>query len=103
MTGDKPNPNLTAALTVSLSELDLAEDSPLREADESSIDILLDEFNQAFAEGLPEKITEEKLEKMVNMFRAQAYQWEQQEEQKRNAPRRTRSTKTLVEALELDL
>lgn len=101
-----PNPNLTAAMRASLENSmsdNQDSDSPLRLADENSIDILLDRINTAMAEGLPEKITDEELQKVINLYRAQAFKWEQDEQIKATKTRGTgrRSHKEVVEGLEL--
>lgn len=101
-----PNENLSAALRASLEMTQSDQDhpdSPLRLADENSIDILLDRINSAMAEGLPEKITDEDLRRAIDAYRAQAYKWEQQEQQKAEKSRGSgrRSHKEVVEGLEL--
>ncbi len=78
-------------------------DSPLRLADENSVDILLDRINTHMAEGLPEKITDQDLMKTIDIYRSQAFKWEQDEQKKLEAGKgtRRRSHKEAVEGLEL--
>lgn len=96
-----PNPNLTAALQGSLDAIEAAPDSPLTEATADSVDILLDRINSAFAEGMPEKLTDETLMQAINLYRSQALRWEQDEEIKKAKGPRTR--KSIAEAITIDL
>jgi len=69
--------NLLAALRGSLRVIEnpapgVDPDSPLSEATADSVNFLLSEINDALAEGMPEKITDEKLALAVDIFRAQA-------------------------------
>lgn len=72
--------NLTGALAGSLRIVESQNDSPLAEATVNSVDELLEYINSAFAEGMPEKLTEQKLDEAIDLFRAQALKWEQDEE-----------------------
>lgn len=99
--GGAPNENLAAALRASLHLVENpapgTEDSPLGEATVDSVNFLLSEINDALAEGMPEKITDEKLAVLVDIYRAQALRWQTEEEEKRNKPRGTRkSTKGII-------
>lgn len=104
-----PNENLTGALNASLRLIETesasendgfsATDSPLREADPNAIDEMLDRINQCFAEGMPEKITDEKLHELVDLYRAEALRWQQEEQNKK--PRARATKKPIIEALDL--
>lgn len=99
------DPNLTAALSGTLEFFE-NQDSPLAEATPDSVDELLDRANTAFAEGVPEKLTDETLLKLVTLYRAQALKWQQDEEIKKTKTRAAgRATKTLTpaEAIDIDL
>lgn len=101
-----PNDNLTSALRASLSLVEDNPTSPLSEATPDSVDELLDRINSAMAEGLPEKITDETLRKVIDLYRAQAYRFQQDEENKprRAAPgTKTPKPKPLAEIIDLDL
>ena len=87
-----PNPNLTAALQGSLATIEESPNSPLSEATTDSVDILLDRINGAFAEGLPEKLTDETLVQVINLYRSQALRFEQEEEIKKTKSPRTRKS-----------
>jgi len=67
--------------------------SPLSEATADSVNFLLSEINDALAEGMPEKITDEKLSVLVDIYRAQALKWATDEIEKKNKPRGTRRKK----------
>ena len=95
MTGD---PNLLGALKGSLDLLD--GESPLVEADPAAVNELLDRINEKMAAGLPGNITDEELERAVNVYRAMAYKWEQEEQQPKT--RNTRK-KRVAEAVDIDL
>lgn len=106
-----PNPNLTAALRASLESIDnpLEEapegfdgsDSPLETVTTDSVDILLDRVNDHLTSGLPDRITDDLLRRMVDIYRAQALYWEQ-EEAKPKTPRGKKVVKS-IEDLKLDL
>lgn len=95
--------NLAAALRASLHLVENpapgTEDSPLGEATVDSVNFLLDEINNALAEGMPEKITDEKLAVLVDIYRAQALRWQTEEQEKKDKPRSgsRRSKGTIVE------
>jgi hypothetical protein len=118
----KPNENLTGALRGSLRLVE-AEDakreaeadesgenvvregfdvsnSPLAEVDPNAIDIELDQINENFAAGTPEKVTDETLARVVDLYRAQALRWEQEEQTKKRAPRGSKKI-SHAESLEL--
>ena len=115
----QPNENLSGALRASLRLVekeaqakDAVKDaspsheqppivnSPLAEVEADSIEEELDRINQGFIAGVPEKITDEKLASLVDLYRAQALRWEQEESVKK--PRSGRSPKPVlhIEALE---
>ncbi len=96
-----PDPNLTAALEGSLALVTENPDSPLTEATPDSIDILLDRINNAFAEGLPEKLTDETLRQVITAYRSQALRWTQEEEIKRAKGPRTKKAVPLGVAFDL--
>lgn len=84
-----PDPNLTAALKLSLAAVndgpsreppDFATDSPLREVLPTSLAELTDRVNQKLVAGLPEEITDELLDRYVDLWRAEALRWRQEEE-----------------------
>jgi len=81
-----PDPNLTGALKGALELLET--DSPLSEATPDSVDELLDRINQHMADGMPERVTDADLELAVNVFRAQAFRWAQEEQQIKTTRRR---------------
>jgi hypothetical protein len=92
---DPTNP-LAAALRASLRIVEdptIDPDSPLSEATVDSVNILLDEINNALAEGMPERITDDKLAQLVDIYRAQALTWATTEEDKKNKPRGKRAPK----------
>jgi len=82
------DPNLTGALRASLESF--TENSPLAEGnDENSIDEYLDRINEDLVAGAVEKITDDRLHKLVDLYRAQALRWTQEEQTK--APRQRKS------------
>ncbi len=97
--------NLKGALAGSLRIIsENPPDSPLTEVTTDSVDELLERINGAFAEGMPEKLTDATLVRAVDLFRAQALKWEQDEEI-RASKTRTRSTgpkKSISQAVDLD-
>jgi hypothetical protein len=104
-----PNLNLTAALRASLELIDnpldpsepegfTGTDSPLEQVTTDSVDILLERINEHIAAGLPERVTDDLLRRLVDNFRAQALYWEQ-EEAKPKTPRG--SKKPPLEKLDL--
>lgn len=99
---ESPNPNLTAALSGSLRLIDENLDSPLKEATADSIDALLDHINAGLAEGLPAKISDSDLLRVVEIYRAQALRW-QQDEQSKVTRVSARARKTPGQAVDLDL
>ena len=111
----QPNENLSGALRASLRLVEKEEaakdtspsreqppivNSPLTEVEADSIEEELDRINQGFIQGVPEKITDEKLASLVDLYRAQALKWEQEESVKK--PRAARGAKPVlhIEALE---
>jgi hypothetical protein len=96
-----PDPNLTAALQGSLEIVTANPESPLTEATPDSVDILLDRINSAFAEGLPEKLTDETLRQVITVYRSQALRWTQEEEIKKAKGPRTRKAVPLGVAFDL--
>ena len=97
--------NLAAALRASLHLVENpapgTEDSPLGEATADSVNFLLDEINNALAEGMPEKLTDEKLLVLVDIYRAQAFRWQSEEADNASRPRSSRRTKGSVVEIEL--
>jgi hypothetical protein len=93
-----PNLNLTAALRASLESIDNplvdnetpegfdGTDSPLEAVTTDSVDLLLDRVNEHLTAGLPDRVTDDLLRRLVDNFRAQALYWEQ-EEAKPKTPR----------------
>ena len=77
------------------------EHSPLAEVEANSIELELDRINENLIAGTPEKITDERLEHFVNLYRAQAVKWETEEQIKK--PRAKLGTKKVShgEAMEL--
>lgn len=65
--------------------------SPLAEATPDSIDELLDMINDSLVEGMPERITEEKLGPLVDAFRAEALKWTQEQLEKKPRQRKTKT------------
>lgn len=98
-----PDENLTAALQGTLDILNESPEaeSPLAEATPDSIDLLFERINQNLAEGLPEKISDSDLLRVVQIYRAQALKWSQDEEIKRNKPRA--SKKPLGKLIDINL
>jgi ribosome assembly protein YihI (activator of Der GTPase) len=92
------DPNLTAALRGALDLLD--GDSPLSEADPKAVDELLDRINQNLVAGLPGRITDKDLTSFVNMVRAQAYRWTQEDQ---NKTPKVRERKTHSQAVDIEL
>jgi len=101
--------NLTGALRASLrvvegegpsSGLDPSAQSPLREATPDSIDELLRQVNDAFGQGLPESVSDDTLRQLVDLYRAQALKWDQDEAIKRDKPKASRKKN---EAITIDL
>jgi hypothetical protein len=85
------NPTLAGALRASLRIVENTPlESPLAEATIDSIDLLLDELDQNLVAGMPEAITDEKLIALIDVFRAQAINWEMQ--QQAETPKRSRKT-----------
>lgn len=107
------NPNLTGALRATLnlikgdgnpSEGFTAEGSPLLEAGEieNSIKILIDRINSKMVLGLPHEITDSDLDKYIDIVRAEALRFEQEDRDKK--PRAKKSnTKVTLDLGELDL
>ena len=103
----EPNGNLTAALRASLKVIDSQQespvegftgaDSPLTEVTPDAIDILLNRFSEHLIDGAPERITDEALSHMVDIYRSQALRWEQEE----STPKTRKSTKKPSEAMDL--
>lgn len=93
------NKNLTAVLQGSL---DMINENPLTEATTDSIDALMEKINSACVEGLPGKITDEDLLRFIQIWRAKALQWAQEEQAKANKPSRKKTEPTTYE-LDLDL
>lgn len=100
-----PNLNLTAALRASLESIDNplideaapvegfdGSDSPLETVVPDSVDVLLDRVNEHLTAGMPDRVTDELLRRLVDNFRAQALYWEQ-EEQKPKTPRSKKEPK----------
>jgi hypothetical protein len=94
-----PNGNLTAALRASLKAIDSpitepepegfnGAGSPLSEVTPDAIDILLNRFNEHLIDGAPERITDEALTRMVDIYRSQALRWEQEEQQEKKPRQR---------------
>ena len=103
-----PNFNLLAALRGSLRVIDnpapgTDPDSPLSEATADSVNYLLGEINDALAEGMPERITDERLIQVVDIFRAQALRWLTEEAEKKNKPRGTRTKAPKGNIIEITL
>jgi hypothetical protein len=104
------DPNLAASLRASLRLVEGegqppgggTSDSPLSEATPDSVDLLLDEINNAIAEGMPERITDDKLSTLVDLYRSQAYKWSQEQETKKSRPRKTREPKGTVYTIDLN-
>lgn len=105
------NLNLTGALRASLRIIEndkpsnevspnIAESSPLQEVDPNALDEELTRLNENLIQGIPEKITDDSLAKIVDLYRAQALKWSQDEQTKKRAPSGTRK-KTPMESLEL--
>jgi hypothetical protein len=98
--------NLTTALEGSLrlvSENPFSDHvSPLLEATPDSVDELLDRVNSCFVEGLPEKVTDSDLLRLVEIYRSQALRWTQEEEIKKTKTKRAAS-RAPVEAVDIDL
>lgn len=65
----------------------MPDESPLVEATPDSIDELLDRINNHLAAGLPEKVTNESLMKIVEAYRAQAVKWTAEVAETGRAPR----------------
>lgn len=106
-----PNLNLTAALRASLENIDNpldpkepeqegfdGKDSPLETVTTDAVDTLLERINEHLAAGLPEKVTDDLLRRMVDSFRAQALYWEQEE----SKPKTPRGSKKPIEKLDLN-
>ena len=95
-----PDPNLTGALRGSL-EL-FTQNSPLAEnAGDQAVDEFLDRINEDLVAGAVDKITDERLGMLVNMYRAQALRWTQEEAAK---PARTsRKKSALAPDIEVDI
>jgi len=96
-----PNENLTAALQGTLNMLN-EQGSPLAEATPDSVNELLDRVNSAFAEGLPERLTDATLLRLIQIYRAEALRWQQDEQKKTTRVSKT-SRRPLGEVLDLDL
>lgn len=114
----KPNENLTGALRATLELVkneDKAKDhqqpdqapypspenSPLAEVSADALDEELDRINEHLIAGVPEKVTDESLTKLIDIFRARALLWEQEEENKKAGIRKTTKKVAHVEALKL--
>ncbi len=97
------DPNLTGALRGALDLLD--GDSPLAEATPDAVDELLDRINAAMAAGLPGSITDSEFERVMNVYRAQAYKWAQEEQMPKERKPRGKAAKpqSIAEAVDIDL
>lgn len=91
------DPNLTAALRASLAvEEDQIEDSPLAEASADAVDELLRRINENLVDGLPQKITDSELRKLVDIYRSQAFKWAQEEQITKTRGRKKSSEKPTI-------
>ena len=92
-----PNQNLTGALRASLKVIENTtpppepEPSPLLEAEPDSVDEFLDRITNHLIEG--KILTDELLMDTINMYRAQAYRWAQEDENKKPRAKRGTSAK----------
>lgn len=100
---DQSNP-LKAALRGSLrivEDENFDNESPLSEATADSINTLLNEINDALADGMPERITDDRLAQLVDYYRSKALTWATEEVEKASKPKRTRTSK--IDALAVDI
>lgn len=103
MAESNPNSPFAAALRGTLRIVENADpDSPLSEATADSVNMLLDEINLALAEGMPERITDDKLAALVDVYRAQAQRWIVEEGEKRTKAR-TRKAVPKGEVIEVEI
>ncbi len=80
-----------------------AANSPLAElGTDNQIDEFLSRINDDLVAGAPEKITDERLGKLVELYRKQAVDWVQAQADKPERKTGTRK-KTIAEALNLDI
>jgi hypothetical protein len=86
------DPNLMAALRLSAEQTEAtdtgfsSDGSPLSEAIPDALDELMDSINQNLAAGLPTPVSDDDLRRLIDIYRARAYTWTQQEQTKK--PRR---------------
>lgn len=89
--------NLTGALKGSLEAF--SENSPLSEdSGKNAVDEFLDRINEDLVAGATEKLTDERLSHLANLYRSQALRWEQEEQM-----RPTRKKKSHAEAINIEL
>lgn len=94
-----PDPNLTGALLGSLEIL--SENSPLAEdSGKNAVDEFLDRINEDLVAGATEKLTDERLRHLVNLYRSQALRWEQEQQTKTTTRGRKKSH---AEAIQIEL
>lgn len=97
-----PSSPLMAALRGTLrvvENIDPEDTSPLSEATANSVNLLLDEINNALADGMPERITDDKLAQLVDIYRAQALAYATEQEEKKTRPRATRQKGNIVDII----
>lgn len=75
------------------------EASPLNDMPRDSVDEFLDRINDDLVAGAPERITGERLEKLVAAYREEAVQWEIKQREARTPGKK----KTFAEALQIDI
>lgn len=98
-----PDPNLTGALKGSLESF--SESSPLTETDgKNAVDEFLDRINEDLVAGAPDRITDQRLENFINLFRAEALRWTQEEARTGRAPRGSSgsSRKSTAKAIDIE-
>lgn len=104
MPNENHNENLTAALQGTLKALDdPTTQSPLTEATPDSIDLLLDRINAHLVAGAPEEISDAELLRLVEIYRAQALKWQQDEQIKQSKRPRKSDLKDPVDAMDLGI
>jgi len=90
------NPTLLAGFKAAL-DAETNPENPLSTVDPGSIDEFLSRINDDLAAGMPQKITGDRLDQLINLFRVEAVNWEMAEQATGRAPRGTSKKKSPVE------
>lgn len=79
------------------------ENSPLADLPTDSVDEFLSRINDDLVAGAPERITDDRLDQLISIYRTQAVEWEIKQREKPARKTAAQTKKSVAEALGINL